>query len=116
MRALALTWLNPHVYLDTVLLVSHRHYRINPILREAVARGDKVIGAPPLWGSLYHAAFGFMVFVLAVSTAQRMVFEGQTTIGVWLMPFAVLFGMVATRMFARHYSKILREYEHHHYR
>lgn len=101
--------------LDTVMLVAHRHYRINPMLREAKASGSTVVGAPPLWGSLYHAAFGLFGLNIAIATIQRMTLSGPSTIGVWTTPFVVIFAIVTTRMFARSYTEALREHEHHHH-
>lgn len=99
--------------LDTAMLVAHRHYRINPVLKRL---GNEILGPPPFWGSAYHVMVGVMVSIQAIATAQRMTFSGQSTIAVWTTPFVMVAFIVVTRMFARSYTERLRRYEHDHYR
>lgn len=56
LSVLALTWLNPHVYLDTVLLIGGLAGRYAPSLRAAFALGAITVSALWFYGLAYGAA------------------------------------------------------------
>ena len=100
--------------MEMVMLLSHYWWRIIPLRKEVVAR--KVLAPPVIWTFCYHLFVTLWAMSTVVSQTQRLVTNDDPTVGTYLNPMIMLFGLITIRMFVRYYSQTLTREEHERYR